>query len=54
MVDPPLTQTRLSNHRGLRMECPLMAAALQSAERHMYVSMFGAAYEPGMCLSLGG
>jgi hypothetical protein len=29
----PLVQVRLSNHGGLRVECPLMAAALQTGER---------------------
>ena len=54
MVDPPLTHTRMSNHQPMRMECPPMAAALQTGERHMYLSMLGAAYEPGMRSSLGG
>ena len=31
--DPPLTQTYLSNHKPMHMECPRMAAALQTAER---------------------
>jgi hypothetical protein len=36
MVNPPLTQTRVSNHQPMRMACPLMAAALQTGERHMH------------------
>jgi len=48
MVAPPFTQTRVSNHKPMRMECPLIAAALQTGERHMYLSMCGAAYEPGV------
>jgi hypothetical protein len=28
----PLVHVRLSNHRAMRMECPLIAAALQTSE----------------------
>jgi hypothetical protein len=54
MVAPPFKQTRVSNHKPMPTECPLLAAALQTGERHMYVSMFGAPYTPGMRSSLGG
>ena len=32
MVAPPFTQTRVSNHKPMRMECPLMAVVLQTGE----------------------
>jgi hypothetical protein len=32
LADPPFVHVRLSNHSAMRMECPLIAAALQTSE----------------------
>jgi hypothetical protein len=32
MVEPRLVHARVSNHTPMRLECPLMTAALQTSE----------------------